>query len=399
MEISFERNALYEEVWAVPLTQLAKKYGLSYNGVRKVCKAMAIPLPSAGHWAKVAAGKPIAKIPLPPDAPRKTFTSRIAEKERSFHLPEDDEWLDARIAFERNIDNQIQFDPRPRRWHPAVAPLREEILAQVKELPRIKRDAEIEAKRTAARYAPNLEGWRWRTFLHHGQVLSHTHRASPLRVTPLTYERALAILNILCFEAERRGFTVKLSEKQGRIVFEGFDGEVPLRITERLDEEWRSERTYADSKPQNKKYKVPTGKLRLYLGDTYHELLIADSAEKPIESRLNEIFVRICSKVVLVREERRKRDAWHREYEEEQRRKEAMEQLKRDQAAAKERERKKKEALIDEARAWQTAKLIREYLDYLQTVRFDHALAEVRDEEWRIWAKGVADDIDPTTRR
>ena len=37
MEITFERSALYVEVWQSPLTDLAKKYRLSDNGLRKVC--------------------------------------------------------------------------------------------------------------------------------------------------------------------------------------------------------------------------------------------------------------------------------------------------------------------------------------------------------------------------
>jgi hypothetical protein len=51
-EITFERARLYEEVWTTPLTRLGEKYGLSDNGIRKVCKALNIPLPSHGHWAR-----------------------------------------------------------------------------------------------------------------------------------------------------------------------------------------------------------------------------------------------------------------------------------------------------------------------------------------------------------
>ena len=61
MEIIFERTRLYEEVWSEPLTKLGKKYGLSDNGLRKVCKALNIPLPRAGHWAKVAHTLTLAK--------------------------------------------------------------------------------------------------------------------------------------------------------------------------------------------------------------------------------------------------------------------------------------------------------------------------------------------------
>ena len=399
MDISFERNALYEEVWAVPLVQLAKKYGLSDNGIRKVCKAMAIPLPTAGHWAKIAAGKTVPKVPLPAEAQRTTFTSHIAAPEDSFRLPEDDEWLDARVAFERQKENQIQFDPKPRRWHPAVAPLRNKILAEVKELPRFKRDAEMEEKHPAARREPNFNGWKWRSFLSNGQLLCHTHKASPLRVTPLTYERALAILNTLCFQAEARGFMVTLAEEPGRIVFEGFDGDVQLRISERLGEEWRTEQSKWETKPRNEKYKVPTGKLQLFVGEFMSELVFIDTSDRPIENKLNEIFLKIYTRIVRARERKRKNDAWHRELEEEQRKKEADEQLRRAAAAAKENERKKREALIEEVRAWQTAKLIRDYLTHLQAHPSDDARSGSRNEEWHDWARRVAEDIDPTAKR
>ena len=50
-EITFERVALYEEVWTTPLSHLGKKYGLSDNGMPKICKALAIPLPLEGNSA------------------------------------------------------------------------------------------------------------------------------------------------------------------------------------------------------------------------------------------------------------------------------------------------------------------------------------------------------------
>lgn len=39
MSITFEREKLYEEVWSEPPTKLAKKYGLSDNGLRGICKS------------------------------------------------------------------------------------------------------------------------------------------------------------------------------------------------------------------------------------------------------------------------------------------------------------------------------------------------------------------------
>ena len=75
MEVAIERERLYREVWAEPLTKLAPKYHLSDNGLRKVCKALDVPLPVAGHWAKVAAGHRIEPPALPAECERKIFVS------------------------------------------------------------------------------------------------------------------------------------------------------------------------------------------------------------------------------------------------------------------------------------------------------------------------------------
>jgi hypothetical protein len=61
------RMKLYEEVWSEPVTTVAVRYGVSDNGLRKRCKALNIPLPPLGYWAKVRAGKSVAdRPPLPP---------------------------------------------------------------------------------------------------------------------------------------------------------------------------------------------------------------------------------------------------------------------------------------------------------------------------------------------
>lgn len=61
----YEREKLYKEVWKESMTTLAKQYGVSDVALRKQCKKMDIPLPKAGHWAKVKAGKKIKVPPLP----------------------------------------------------------------------------------------------------------------------------------------------------------------------------------------------------------------------------------------------------------------------------------------------------------------------------------------------
>jgi len=64
-KVTLTRKEIYDLVWTEPLSRLAKKYKISDNGLRKICKRMNIPIPAIGHWQKIQYGKPviIAKLP------------------------------------------------------------------------------------------------------------------------------------------------------------------------------------------------------------------------------------------------------------------------------------------------------------------------------------------------
>ena len=65
-QITLTRKELYDLVWTQPLSRLAKKYKITDNGLRKICKRMNIPIPAMGHWQKIQYGKKvnITKLPL-----------------------------------------------------------------------------------------------------------------------------------------------------------------------------------------------------------------------------------------------------------------------------------------------------------------------------------------------
>lgn len=63
--IKILRKALYEEVWAKPMTKLSQWYGLSDVGLAKICRKNNIPRPPRGYWARVQSGQEVAKTPLP----------------------------------------------------------------------------------------------------------------------------------------------------------------------------------------------------------------------------------------------------------------------------------------------------------------------------------------------
>jgi len=62
----WNRDELYEEVWATPMQTLAKKYGISDVGLAKVCRKLSIPLPGRGYWARKEAGQKVERLELPP---------------------------------------------------------------------------------------------------------------------------------------------------------------------------------------------------------------------------------------------------------------------------------------------------------------------------------------------
>jgi len=65
MARSFTRQEFYDLVWSKPITHLAKDFFLSDVAIHKICRKHQVPTPPLGYWAKKAAGKPVAQIPLP----------------------------------------------------------------------------------------------------------------------------------------------------------------------------------------------------------------------------------------------------------------------------------------------------------------------------------------------
>ena len=64
-QVTLTRKGLYDLVWAEPLSRLAKKYKISDNVLRKICKRMNIPIPTMGHWQKIQYGKEVIITKLP----------------------------------------------------------------------------------------------------------------------------------------------------------------------------------------------------------------------------------------------------------------------------------------------------------------------------------------------
>lgn len=80
--VTYDREVLYDEVWAEPVRDVAKRYSVSDVALAKTCRRLAVPLPGRGYWAKKAAGKAAPRPPLPPlDGPDSLTVRRVSSKQ------------------------------------------------------------------------------------------------------------------------------------------------------------------------------------------------------------------------------------------------------------------------------------------------------------------------------
>ncbi|MCQ4774587.1 hypothetical protein NE634_12730 [Lacrimispora saccharolytica] len=55
--VKLTRKQLYDEIWAVSVAGVARKYNLNYGKLIATCKVENIPFPSSGYWTKKNMGR------------------------------------------------------------------------------------------------------------------------------------------------------------------------------------------------------------------------------------------------------------------------------------------------------------------------------------------------------
>lgn len=100
------------------MSHLAKRFGISDQSLAKICKRFDVPRPRQGHWNKLAAGKPVETIALPPASAGLDPTIRISPSSQEDPIkPEARERLDAA----RGMMQNVQVGERLARPHPIIA--------------------------------------------------------------------------------------------------------------------------------------------------------------------------------------------------------------------------------------------------------------------------------------
>jgi hypothetical protein len=113
------REELYSAVWTTPMARLAEQYGISGNGLAKICDRENIPCPPRGYWAKHAVGK----APTAPQMPKSDGSRSITIRPTPLPLPpiELPQEVKQQVDEARAYESTILVQERLLRPHAVVA--------------------------------------------------------------------------------------------------------------------------------------------------------------------------------------------------------------------------------------------------------------------------------------
>lgn len=379
-----ERERLYEEVWADPLTTVAKRYNMSDNGLRKHCRKLWIPLPAAGYWAKVKAGQKLTR----PDLPKvrgelKRYVHQYAIKYiKELDQLTDDELKavdDLRLLTEETISfihetcSKIQVKSQLRNPHTLIKEHKEESAY------RKKRDKALQQASFNVHYY-NITKGKYRD----------NKAMLPINVSDVNLHRAYRILDALISAIDD-------TEGYARVGLEsGKDKGDFVVMRSSLDFEMKEQKNKR-SKPSNDEEAPPVLVLSMQGYDWYDrniqfKMEFKDKDKEPLEDQVGKIIFEMfvtankmmATEKLKSREIDRQIEETERQYRLERMRKGQLEELK----------------LLEQAASdWDKAERIRRFSDAMEA-----KIIEVTDERtreklihWLKWARSKADWLDPLT--
>lgn len=400
-----EREDLYTEVWSVPMIHLSKRYGLSGPGLRQVCVKLGIPIPARGHWARLSAGHHVPKPPLPSVAtaaedefiePHRLKGARRS-RQASFDLDPESARGEIPLPSPEHTDEIPSLA-----LHPLIRALLPKYDKEATEALQRKAKHEWEEAHPGRQYrgvAPTY--YSWTHFCDRGQILAATHRKTAIRVSLMTYKRALRLLSSLVAELEKTGFQPTFTDQMQRLIATRGDAHISIRLSEKLDAGTRFDRI--NSYTREKEYVktlTPTGRLSLGIEQMgLGETILNDTSTTTLEAKWAEILsaaeTRHRGSLVAVARWGIQRE----EQEEAARRRAEVQRVREDAQRRDAAEKVRRDALLREALNWQSSQLLISYVAHLDKLRDASGKAGEDFDAWREWALGVAIGLDPSSTR
>jgi hypothetical protein len=352
-KITITRGQLYDLIWSKPTTTLAKEFGLSDNGLRKICKNFNIPLPYLGYWAKLKHGKPARKVGLPT-----SFTGK-------------DEIIFEPLT-ENRVVNQKEISAR--------TTLIKEIGTKHKHLLEVPlRLTNPDALVIKAKDALTANKTRW---IDHG-LISTSSGFVVIKVAPENVARALRFIDTLIKLLKARGYEVNADRDSSHLVIFG----EPLVI--RLQEKLRFEDNIEGKYNWKTRHYYPTGifMLKCWRESWSHQRIWIDGKEL-IESQLAKIVAGIELLAMKERTERLEREERWRKDKEKQR----IEKERHDREAL---DGANFQKLLAQSKIWKQSQILYEFISEVESNAI--ASGELTDEckGWIMWAKEKAEKLNP----
>lgn len=400
----------------MPISKLCQEYGLSDNGLRKVCRRLGVPVPERGYWAKLAAGKARERPKLPALAGKpvsETVTTRDEAAPSLAMRSETKAVLKTDLDFEKDPDNRVEVRDRP--MHRALLSVQQRLVRRVKEWQKARKDHEAALQRSKNRpWEPNWSVLNsrlvWSKFEENGGYLFLKNERCVARVTEKQIDRAMAILNAVAHAASSRGYTVLVPDADaGALTLRRRGVDTLLRLTEHATvKEVKDKSIFYAHLGGIRKEPHPTGKLRIHFRiSTRPEKFLSDE-DGPLEEQLNDLFGRLA-KAEAAYVEHLNREAIQAKLREEaqarriERQQHLEEERKAQQLIEAQSQREKEERksflrdLCAEADAWRKSQSVACYLRHLREASGDSASGELR--EWLSRAEEALSELDPTTQR
>jgi len=370
------RQALYDLVWATPVKTLAQQFNISDVGLRKACQRSHIPLPPAGYWAKVAAGKKVSQPSLParPPGMRDTVTPGAGRYDSYSYR----QWSDAEL-----------LGPLPVR--PTFTPDLDVVRAAcIRQVDRVTVPRDLTRPHHAIAKLLAVDEQRRIAQLGRDYVSSWD---APRFTSPFE-QRRLRVLGALMIALARAGASVRLTGKNARSIY------VTVHNTAfwlRLDDEAGISKEANEYEPPKT---VAGSALFLAIASGHGStpsIRWGDEKTDKLETKLRDAVAEILVHAeASYRSTCEHRHRWRIERCADRLNEIHLARLKADQAERDRIERIKQERiarLLNEAEAFQKAETIRAYVASARNRASAHASDEVAI--WAQWALDVASSLDP----
>ncbi|QXV66303.1 hypothetical protein INP83_04240 [Mucilaginibacter sp. 21P] len=345
---TFNRQQLYDLVWAEPLLGLSKKYNISDVGLRKNCLQMGVPLPGAGYWAKMQHGKTTTVTPLPKDHYGQT---EVVLYLRDENHPAIVDGMTPQAAMQALIEQEHS--------------------AELKISGNLK-DADPLIIQAQATLLKRNEYYR------EGDILKTESGQLYIRVSDPQINRALCIMDAFVKIMRKRGREFKFRNETAYIVIGEEEIEMALRET--------STATIREDRWQTRSLN-PNGKLEFKFG-SYEPTVTGRDGKVLMEDQLAKIIARLELMAEEMRVETIEGNIRRAAYEEKERLRKLVEERQKLEISS------FKKSVRDAIR-WQETNTFRNYIDHVETKELASAQPDEAILAWVQWARDKADWYDP----